>query len=187
MAYNDVVQAIADALKDADTLEKVVNGEADTQVKSRLGRMIYTLSTISSRINNLTAQAQSEISNLRDAINTAAAAGAGANGWTDQLILLSNGRTQKQKNLDLVTPFDFGAIGDGVYHKLSEKYTTLAEAQVKYPTAQSLDDSIDLCALEALFDHCHDNLVNANITLNAYVNRPLYVGMVRKDLSLIHI
>ncbi len=121
------------------------------------------------------------LQNLDDVINAAAAAGAGGNGWTDQLILLSNGRTQKQKNLDLVTPFDFGAIGDGVYHKLSEKYATLADAKKKYPTAQSLDDSIDLCALEALFDHCHDNLVNANITLNAYVNRPLYVGMVRKD------
>ena len=42
MSYNDVVQAIADASKDADTLEQVVNGEAETQVKSRLGRMIYT-------------------------------------------------------------------------------------------------------------------------------------------------
>jgi len=180
MSYNDVVQAIADASKDADTLEQVVNGAPDTQVKSRLGRYIWTLSTISSRINDLTAQAQSEISNLQAAINAAAAAGAGANGWTDQLILLSNGRNQKQKNLDLVTPFDFGAIGDGVYHKLSEKYTTLADAQVKYPTAQSLDDSIDLCALESFFDHCHDNLVNANITLNAYVNRPLTLGIDRK-------
>lgn len=118
---------------------------------------------------------------LDDAINSAAAAGAGANGWTDQLITLSNGRTQKQKNLDLVTPFDFGAIGDGVYHKLSEKYKTLADAKKKYPTAQSLEDSIDLCALESFFDHCHDNLVNANITLNAYVNRPLYVGMIRTN------
>lgn len=114
-------------------------------------------------------------------------AGAGANGWTTDLVV-ENGLTQKQinevqklKNKQLVTPFDFGAIGDGVYHKLSEKYTTLADAQVKYPTAQSLDDSIDLCALEAFFDHCHDNLVNANITLNAYVNRPLYVGMIRKN------
>ena len=120
------------------------------------------------------------LQSLDDAINTAAAAGAGANGWTDQLILLSNGRTQKQKNAELVTPFDFGAIGDGVYHKLSEKYKTLADAKKKYPTAQSLDDSIDLCALEAFFDHCHDNLVNANITIDAYVNRPLTLGIDRK-------
>ena len=105
------------------------------------------------------------------------------NGWTDQLILLSNGRTQKQKNAELVTPFDFGAIGDGVYHKLSEKYAKLDDAKKKYPTAQSLDDSIDLCALEAFFDYCHDNLVNANITLNAYVNRPLTLGTDRKTVN----
>ena len=120
------------------------------------------------------------LQNLDDVINTAAAAGAGANGWTDALVLLSNGRTQKQKNLDLVTPYDFGAIGDGVYHKLSEKYKTLADAKKKYPTAQSLDDSVDLCALESFFDHCHDNLVNANITVDAYVNRPLTLGIDRK-------
>lgn len=90
---------------------------------------------------------------------------------------------QKLKNKQLTTPFDFGAIGDGVYHKLSEKYTTLADAQVKYPTAQSLDDSIDLCALESFFDHCHANLVNANITLNAYVNRPLTLGIDRKTAA----
>lgn len=43
---------------------------------------------------------------------------------------------------------DFGAIGDGVYHKLSEFYSTLEEAQKVYPTAQTLDDSIDLVAIE---------------------------------------
>lgn len=118
------------------------------------------------------------LQNLDDAINAAAAAAAGANGWTDQLILLSNGRTQKQKNAELVTPYDFGAIGDGVYHKLSEKYTILADAQVKYPTAQSLDDSIDLCALEAFFDYCraNDGFI-ADITLKANINRPLNLGI----------
>lgn len=34
-----------------------------------------------------------EVANLQNAINIAAAAGAGANGWTDQLILMSNGGT----------------------------------------------------------------------------------------------
>ena len=51
MSYNDVVQAITDSSQDADTLEKVVNGEAETQVKSRLGRLIYTLATINHRVN----------------------------------------------------------------------------------------------------------------------------------------
>ena len=116
------------------------------------------------------------------------AAGAGANGWTTALVT-ENGLTQKQineaqksKNKQLVTPYDFGAIGDGVYHKLSEKYTTLADAQVKYPTAQSLDDSIDLVALEKFFDFCwaNDGFI-ADITIKANINRPLNLGTVRTN------
>ena len=114
MSYNDIVQAIADASEDADTLEQVINGEAETQVKSRLGRMVYTLSTISSRINNLTTQANQKLAELQDAINTAAAAGAGANGWTDLLVATDNGRTQRDKNNELKSIADFGAKGDGV-------------------------------------------------------------------------
>jgi hypothetical protein len=41
----------------------------------------------------------------------------------------------------------FGSICDGVHHPLSERYGTLAEAQVVYPTATSLDGEIDTAAL----------------------------------------
>ena len=166
-------------------------GTYSVKVLDQYGRKIFykgdvTKRTIIDVAADITDQAKVDIAakldDLQSAINSASAAGAGANGWTDQLILLSNGRNQKQKNLDLVTPFDFGAIGDGVYHKLSEKYAKLDDAKKKYPTAQSLEDSIDLCALESFFDHCHDNLVNANITLNAYVNRPLTLGIDRKTI-----
>ena len=54
------------------------------------------------------------LQNLDDVINTAAAAGAGANGWTDALIALPFGRSQRQKNSDIVSVKDFGAKGDGV-------------------------------------------------------------------------
>jgi hypothetical protein len=43
-----------------------------------------------------------------------AAAGAGIDGWSDKLIKLSNGRSQHDKNLDVVSVKDFGAKGDGV-------------------------------------------------------------------------
>lgn len=48
-----------------------------------------------------------------------------------------------------VTPYDFGAIGDGVAHPLSERYSTLAEAQTVYPFATSLSEYIDGLALQA--------------------------------------
>ena len=39
--------------------------------------------------------------------------GTSTNVWTDQLIALSNGRTQHDKNLDIASVKDFGAKGDG--------------------------------------------------------------------------
>ena len=86
----------------------------------------------------------------------AAAAGAGANGWTDTLIALSNGRTQREKNAEQMSIKDFGAIGDGTLHKVSEwtvagvrkYYKDLAAIQVDYPHVTSLDDSIDWAATQ---------------------------------------
>ena len=115
MSYNDVVQAIADATQDADTLEKVVNGDADTRVKSRLGRYIWTLATINSKIEYVRSQADSavaqinaardnvqalltsKVNELNNATDAAKAAAAGANGWTTDLVV-ENGLTQKQIN-----------------------------------------------------------------------------------------
>ena len=55
-----------------------------------------------------------ELDNLSKAIQIALAAGAGANGWTDWLIQTWSGRTQGDKNKELVSAQDFGATGDGV-------------------------------------------------------------------------
>lgn len=46
---------------------------------------------------------------------------------------------------------DLGAIGDGVLHPLSEKFSTLADAQFIYPHATSLSDSIDWCAIQLAY------------------------------------
>ena len=86
MSYNDVVQAVADVTQDAQTLEDVINDAPDTQVTARLGRKIWTLATINHRVDVATTQANQKLTELQGVINTAAAAGAGANGWTDLLV-----------------------------------------------------------------------------------------------------
>jgi hypothetical protein len=60
--------------------------------------------------------------------------------------------TQHQHNMLIISPVHFGLIGDGTYHPLSEKFTTLAQAQAQYPnvTDLSLTDSIDYAAIQ-----CH--------------------------------
>ena len=47
------------------------------------------------------------------------------------------------------SPYHFGAIWDGESHPLSERYATLAEAQVVYPHALALTDEIDWAATQA--------------------------------------
>ena len=58
-------------------------------------------------------------------------------------------RTLQDKVSEFVSIKDFGAIGDGVLHPLSERFSSLAMAQVAYPHATSLSQSIDWAATQA--------------------------------------
>ncbi|WEK43651.1 MAG: hypothetical protein P0Y64_02115 [Candidatus Sphingomonas colombiensis] len=48
-----------------------------------------------------------------------------------------------------LNPRDYGAIGDGYYHSLSEQFATLAAAQVAYPFATALTQSLDWAGIQA--------------------------------------
>lgn len=48
-----------------------------------------------------------------------------------------------------VTPEQFGAIGDGTVHQLSERYSTLAAAQAVYPFVTALTQTIDWASCQA--------------------------------------
>ena len=93
-----VSQKILQFMQDADTVENVVNGAPNQQFKSRLGRFLYALSTINHRVDVATTQANQKLTSLDDAINAAAAAAAGANGWTDILIETEHGGNQRTLN-----------------------------------------------------------------------------------------
>lgn len=73
-------------------------------------------------------------------------------------------RTVAQKISDIVDLRDFGAIGDNVAHPLSERFSSLAMAQVVYPFATSLDQTIDWAAAQAAINYA-ESLVEA-ITTN---------------------
>lgn len=87
-------QELINAQKDAQSLEDVINGPADTRVKPRIGPEMWTLATI----NSLVQQGQIKISDLDETIQIALAAGAGSAGWTANLVADGN-QTQKEINL----------------------------------------------------------------------------------------
>lgn len=58
-------------------------------------------------------------------------------------------RTAISKLRDTVNIMDFGAIGDGANHPLSERFSSVAMAQVYYPFVTDLTDEIDWAATQA--------------------------------------
>jgi hypothetical protein len=67
--------------------------------------------------------------------------GAGAVGYKQRTVLDRLNDTANVK--------DYGAIADGTYHPLSERFASLSLAQVVYPHATALTDSIDWAAFQA--------------------------------------
>lgn len=63
------------------------------------------------------------------------------------------GRTVAAKLRDVVSVKEFGAIGDGSTHPLSEFFSTLAAAQVYYPDAAALSVPIDTAATQAALNY----------------------------------
>lgn len=81
-------------------------------------------------------------------------------------------RTQGDKNAESISVKDFGAIGDGTYHPLSERFATVGAAQIAYPSAgvTALTQSIDWAAIQSA---CNASLEGAMLHFPAgdyYVN-----------------
>lgn len=83
---------------------------------------------------------------LRDTTDTTSADNAGT------IIVSSDGTRWKRVYDGTVNVKHFGALGDGGSALLSSRYATLAAAQVDYPLATALTQSIDYCAFKAAHD-----------------------------------
>jgi len=86
-------------------------------------------------------------------------------------------RTGLEKMRERVTPEDFGAVGDGAHHPLSDYYPTLAAAQVDYPHAHALTDELDTVAIQAAINSGAREIENRRgavyLTLGLTLNRSL--------------
>lgn len=131
--YDTIV--LSDVFSDIETIMDVVNGAANTKAVSRLGRDYWTLATLDALI----ADGLLKIEDLEAAIEIAAAAGAGANGWTDLLIATQAGRTQRAKNLEYATIKDFTGADDSV--RLYNALNSNGLIEVREPLSAVYTDS----------------------------------------------
>lgn len=123
------------------------------------------------------------LQNLDEAINAAAAAGAGANGWTTDLVE-ENGLTQKQinaaqkqinaaqkaKNSEFVSVKDFGAKGDGVANDTQAFKDAAAAGETIFIPAGDyiVNDSIDFGEkMHVTFDPNAKVIANGSYSKNA--------------------
>lgn len=72
-----------------------------------------------------------------------------------------------------VTPEQFGAIGDGRLHKLSEKYRSINEAKTDYPFVENLDITIDGAAFQKAVDMASLKAGTVIAVKNYLINFPI--------------
>lgn len=136
-------------------------------------------------VNDLTAQT---IDFVNDAINNTAVEGgvladtfvtATANG------VGTVARTQRDKNAERITPYDFGVVGKLNTDKLSNRFSTLADAKNQYPNAVSLDELADRVAFDSFLLHLINNNCNgADWSCEVLVDKPLVSYMSAKTLQI---
>lgn len=85
-------------------------------------------------------------------------------------------RTVHDKLLETISIRDFGAIGDGTLHPLSERFSSLAIAQVVYPFVTSLSQSIDYAATQSAINVAISNKKSLEVTSgNYYSSDPIII------------
>ncbi|GEM_PF-6762814 len=131
------------------------SGDTFTITRGQEGTDAAAWGSGSSVANLFTAGTFSNLAQAKDVqavYDNLAATGTGQGDYlvqTRQSLTGAIARALHYKNADIVSVNDFGAIGDGALHPLSERFSTLTAAQMVYSFVTSLSDSIDWAALQA--------------------------------------
>lgn len=85
-------------------------------------------------------------------------------------------RSQHDKNSEAISITDFGAIGDGTSHPLSEQFSTLLVAQMVYPFVTSLTQTIDWAAIQSAVNIASTNGAGLVYVPSAKNNKSYVIG-----------
>lgn len=118
---NEILKALdfANVKRDIEDIGRAANEAPNVRITSRLGQEYWSLATLDFLLEKFDINSQEKLAEFQQEINIAAAAGAGANGWSDLLVQLQDGSSlrqfidiQKNKNSERVSIADFGAKGN---------------------------------------------------------------------------
>lgn len=93
-------------------------------------------------------------------------------------------RTVSNKLREIISVKDFGAIGDGALHPLSERFSSLAQAKIKYPHAVSLSDQIDWAAWQSAVNYAQSVSTPNGQATNCEVHVPHGCYLVNRTISV---
>lgn len=129
----DNIDAEVTARENADSAETAARENADNALQASIN------AETQARIDAVAAEAQARIDAITTEYNARVAADEALNARISNL----SGYKDDFKNIK-----DYGAVGDGGLHPLSEYYNSLDDARVDFPFAASLAVSIDVAALQ---------------------------------------
>ncbi|ENX58804.1 MULTISPECIES: hypothetical protein [Acinetobacter] len=120
------VLAALDVKADLTTIDEAINEIQG--FKDDVDAQIRIFSEVIDRIND---EFDGAVASLKDAIEIAAAGGAGENGWTDLLVAATSGRTQRDKNFEFATIKDFEGVDNA--EKLFNALATNRLIEIREP------------------------------------------------------
>lgn len=88
-------------------------------------------------------------------------------------VLSAEWPTVADKLRERISARDFGAIGDGLAHPLSDRFSTLADAQAIYPFVTSLSQTLDWAGIQTVLNLARDSgnrKVVAFVPVGRYLN-----------------
>ncbi|MDC4781877.1 hypothetical protein OHV82_09315, partial [Acinetobacter baumannii] len=192
--FRDLERDIADA-------GKAVN--VDAEINPRYGLPFKSLPMVSRLFEAMIAAGYLRIDDLQSAIEAAAAAGAGANGWTADLVV-DGDQTQRQINLESIK--NYSNMPKGMFNGQPAKFNGIQYIWNAESVALHDDNLIiqvegvsigrwiihayDGCIysdtvndLQAALDYCSRNKLKFVLTGNVSVDKNLYVRTFEADSS----
>jgi len=183
----DVIRLVDDEEADRILADNALGGRIDDEIQDRIAADAALDDRIDDEIQDRIAADAALDDRIDDEIADRIAADNGEiadriaadNGLQSQIDALANASNYKSSYKNIK---DLGAVGDGLVHTLAEYYATLADAQVDYPFAVALTQTIDWAVMQKTINEndliyvpSGTYMINSTITIPNNVSRMIVI------------